>query len=492
MGPFMLALALAKSPTAAKAPPLGCVPTCKDQALCQTLTQIFRRKPLKDAQISFVAQALDSDTPLASCNPSQPLNPASNAKLWTTAAALTKLGTAHRYPTRIYYHLSKVKDGVLHGDLYIRTDLDPSLVTGQIFEMAQTLYARGLRAIKGKITFDLEPKRRSALPPAFDQKEELVSYRTAIGAPSINYNTFVVWVTPGPKKGAPASIAVVPPIQDLSIDNNSSTTRGSSNRARVNLVKGKGKTFRVQVDGNVGIRASERSTRLPRYDPTQYTAEVFTQSLNAAQIKTSSSDYRIAKVPDSASLVLRHDSRPLGALIGSVNKFSNNFMAEQILWSLGSPTSSPKDALQELKGFAQKIGTPMKGLRFGNASGLYDSNRMSADQIVHLLKYAARNFQIAPDYLSSLAVMGKDGTTRRRLHNSPASGWVRVKTGTLDGVSALSGYISAPGKSPIVFSILINGFKNWEIGRARQRQDDVVLALYDLLADPVDKPAQRR
>lgn len=490
----LLALALAKEPTATEATQApevqGCELTCSDPEICARLETFLRKKPLPEAQISFVAQRLHERKPLAACNAQLPLNPASNAKLWTTAAAITKLGAAHRYATRLYYRTDRVKDGVLQGDLYIKTQLDPSLVTGHVFEMAQTLFAKGLRSIQGRLVFDLEPKRRKALPPAYDQKDEMVSYRTAIGSPSVNYNTFVVWVMPGTKNGSPAQVAIVPPIPNLRVENLSKTSRGSSNRARVTLVRSKNERTSIRVEGKVGIRSSQRSTRLPRYDPTQYAAEVFTQALTAAGITLKGKKFGLGRVPDRASLAIRHDSRPLGELIRSVNKFSNNFMAEQILWSLGGASSSPKDAAQELGVYARSIGAPTQGLHFGNGSGLYDANRMSAEQIVHLLRSVARDFRVAPDYLASLAIMGEDGTTRRRLHTGPAKGWIRAKTGTLDSVSALSGYIGAPGKEPIVFSILINGFKRWEIGQARLRQDQIALELQQILASvPSPQPA---
>lgn len=461
-----------------------CKLACENPQLCEKLQAILDKSPLPHARLSFLAQRVGQAKPLAQCAPDLPLNPASNTKLWTTAAALTRLGPHYRYPTRLYYHTDKIKDGVLKGDLYVQSDLDPALVTGEVFEMAQTLYARGLRAIQGRIVFVSTGKHRKAMPPGFGQKDELRSYRTAIGSPSVNYNTFVVWVTPGPKRGAPATVAIVPPTTGLSVDNLSTTTRGSANRAQISLVRGKKKTLSIRVAGKVGERASERSTRLPRYDPTQYANEVFQQALLAAGITISKSPFKLAALPDSASLVLRHDSRPISELIRSVNKFSNNFMAEQILWSMTGPNDPPEAGLSVLMDFAKELKTPAKDLHFGNGSGLYQSNTMSARQLVHLLQKTATDFRVASDFLASLSVMGQDGTTRRRLRNSPAAGWVRAKTGTLDGVSALSGYVSAPGKRAIVFSILINDFKSWEIGHARRRQDEIVVALYELLATP--------
>ena len=91
-----------------------------------------------------------------------------------------------------------------------------------------------------------------------------------------------------------------------------------------------------------------------------------------------------------------------------------------------------------------------------NGSGLYDSNRFSAEQIVTILRAASRDFRISAEFLSSLAVAGTDGTIAHRMGGTLAERYVRAKTGTLATVSCLSGFAGSPGQTPLVFSILMN------------------------------------
>ena len=114
----------------------------------------------------------------------------------------------------------------------------------------------------------------------------------------------------------------------------------------------------------------------------------------------------------------------------------------------------------------------------GNGSGLYDNNAISPRGLTHLLGHVYADFRYRADFLASLAIMGSDGTTRRRLDESAARGYVRVKTGTLDDVSALSGYAGANGRDPFAFAIVFNGLERKHRNQARELQD----AIAELLA----------
>jgi D-alanyl-D-alanine carboxypeptidase/D-alanyl-D-alanine-endopeptidase (penicillin-binding protein 4) len=124
--------------------------------------------------------------------------------------------------------------------------------------------------------------------------------------------------------------------------------------------------------------------------------------------------------------------------------------------------------------YLEGIGTPMAGLELGNGSGLYDTNRISAAQITHVLRHVYWDFRVSSDFIASLSIMGADGTTRRRLADSEASRYVRAKTGTLNEVSCLSGYAGRVGKTPMAFSILMNDLERWQIAEARRIQNDIV------------------
>jgi D-alanyl-D-alanine carboxypeptidase/D-alanyl-D-alanine-endopeptidase (penicillin-binding protein 4) len=138
------------------------------------------------------------------------------------------------------------------------------------------------------------------------------------------------------------------------------------------------------------------------------------------------------------------------------------------------------DALARVRSHLATLGIPAEGLRIGNGSGLYDTNRVTATQMTALLGAAWADFKIGSDFAASLAIMGVDGTTRSRLRENSRRGYVRAKTGTLDGVYCLSGYAGAQGRAPIAFSILFNGVAKADAGMARAAQNRIaeVLALY--------------
>jgi D-alanyl-D-alanine carboxypeptidase/D-alanyl-D-alanine-endopeptidase (penicillin-binding protein 4) len=149
-------------------------------------------------------------------------------------------------------------------------------------------------------------------------------------------------------------------------------------------------------------------------------------------------------------------------------------MAEQILRTLAAGDGATAAAsLEQLRAFTVEIGMPQAGLVLGNGSGLYANNMVSPAALTYRLAHVYADFRIRSDYLASLAIMGSDGTTRSRLSDSPAEGWVRVKTGTLDDVSALSGYAGATGRDPIAFSILFNGLERKHRAKARALQDSI-------------------
>ncbi|MBL4687268.1 MAG: D-alanyl-D-alanine carboxypeptidase/D-alanyl-D-alanine-endopeptidase, partial [Nannocystaceae bacterium] len=184
-------------------------------------------------------------------------------------------------------------------------------------------------------------------------------------------------------------------------------------------------------------------------------------------------------VPRGADLIEAHRSQPLSVLIRSVNKFSNNFMAEQILKTLDdAKPATYAGALKRVRGHVASVGVSPEGLLLGNGSGLYDNNRVAPAHMTTLLASVYADFRIRADFLASLAIMGVDGTTRSRLAETEAAGWIRVKTGTLDGISALSGYVGAKGRKPIVFSIFMNELPPGGTSSARDVQNRIV----DILA----------
>ena len=449
---------------------------------------------LATAQVGVVVVDLASGDTLYRKNADLALNPASNVKLVTTAAALGLLGPAHRYSTRLYHDKDALEGATITGDVYLRGSGDPALVTEDLWAMAADLRARGITKITGGIVVDASRFDRDELPPGFDQKEELAAYRAPSGAASVNFNTFELRVRPAWAADATPMASITPPVPSLVLVNDARTGPGSLDRLSV-AVEVEKKVTKVTLRGSIGVDAGSKSYRYPISDPSRHAGEVLAFVLKQNGIRLGRSKTKLGAVPGDAALVGVHHSEPLSVLIRSVNKHSNNFMAEQILKSLAAPggPATFDGALGRVREHLGEIGVAPDGLRLGNGSGLYDTNRISATQFTKMLAAVYGDPRVSADYLASLAIMGVDGTTRTRLEHSDRRGFIRAKTGTLDGVYCLSGYAGAPNRAPIAFSILFNGLRKADAGSARAAHNRIAELLARHAAGQplvIENPAQ--
>jgi D-alanyl-D-alanine carboxypeptidase/D-alanyl-D-alanine-endopeptidase (penicillin-binding protein 4) len=423
---------------------------------------------LATAQVGVAVVDLASGETLYQRNGDLALNPASNVKLVTTAAALGLLGPAHRYSTRLYHDRDALEGTTITGDVYLRGAGDPALVTEDLWAMAADLRARGITRITGGVIVDASRFDRDELPPGFDQKDELAAYRAPSGATSVNFNTFEVRVRPAATAEGTPHAAISPPVPGLVLVNEARMGTGAADRLSV-AVEVEKKSTKITLRGSIGVDAGSKSYRYPISDPSRYAGEVLAFVLKQNGIRLGRAKAKLGAVPGDASLLGVHHSEPLSVLIRSVNKHSNNFMAEQILKGLAAPGAPATfaGALARVREYLDEVGVAKAGMRLSNGSGLYDTNRISAAQFTAILGAVYGDYRIGADYVASLAIMGVDGTTRTRLEHSDRRGFVRAKTGTLDGVYCLSGYAGAPDRAPIAFSILFNGLRKADAGSAR-------------------------
>ncbi len=454
--------------------------TAADTSLARTLDGILDNSKLKQTELGIAVVDVATGQALYERNADRGLNPASNAKLVTTATALAKLGPEYRYATHFYAAEDTWSDDQIRGDLYIRGTGDPTLVTEDLYRVARDLYARGLRRITGSVVVDASFFDADGLPPGFDQKAEFASYRAPGGATSINFNTHVVYVRPGVRAGAPARASVEPPVPCIVIDNAVTTSAGRKAPVRAESEVRGGK-LHIHFSGTIGEDAGVQSYRYPIHDPSQYAGETLAIALRHAGIKVDSSAVKKGVIPKRVQVLATHRSPSLGTLIRGVNKHSNNFMAEQVLKSLAPEPATADAALQVVRTHLAELGIASEGLRVGNGSGLYDTNRVTATQLAGLLRAAYRDPRYASDFVASLPIAGADGTLRRRLRDDHTKRRVRAKTGTLNGVSALSGYAFLADGRVLAFSILMNGFPKWQIGIARRTQNELVEGLFAAL-----------
>ena len=482
----MAALLFGGHPRAERSPaPVAAVqtpsaqPSTSRSALAAELERLLDRRFLKDAKISIHVRDLATGTTVFDRDGSAALNPASNVKLVTTAAALSILGPSHRYETAV--KAAPPVDGTIRGDIFLVGGGDPSLLTGDLYELASRLRAQGVRAVTGGVVVDSSLFGADLSPPGYEQKQEFAAYRAPIGATSVNFNTMELRVLPG-EVSAPVRSSVRPPVPSITLDNHAVTTDGSKRRIRVKPTTPTDTAVGLRIEGSMGHRARMALYRYPVPSPAHYSGEVFALTLAQVGISLGSSAVKLDAAPESLKTLAVHQSDPLGMLIRAVNKLSSNFMAELIMHGLDRNTPvAPQGGLDRVRDWASEIPLLQGDSWIGNGSGLYNNNRISAKQLTRLLQHVHDDFRIYGDLLASLAIMGTDGTTRRRLDQTPHAGWVRAKTGTLDHISALSGYAAVEGRPPLAFSVLFNDLPLGSAAYARKTQDELVGAIHGWL-----------
>ncbi|MCA9688142.1 MAG: D-alanyl-D-alanine carboxypeptidase/D-alanyl-D-alanine-endopeptidase [Myxococcales bacterium] len=433
---------------------------------------------LSGSKVGVVVLDLESGARLYERNPKVPLNPASNIKVVTTVAALGLLGPEARFGTEVYAAKDAVRGDAVQGDLYLIGGGDPGLVTEDLYNLAGDLRDQGIRKITGRVIVDSGYFDGDGLPPGFDQKDEFARYRTPASAASVNFNTFVVKMRPAAQVGGAATHTVVPPVPMIKATTDVKTVAGRSDKVEV-AHEVKDGALHLTFTGTIGVDHGTSSYRYPISDAARYTGELLALVLEQQGIKLAKHDVKLGAKPRGAEQLAIVRSAPLSVLIRSVNKLSNNYMAEQILRLVdtadedGLPASYA-GALAKVRAYLEGASVDLTGFTMTNGSGLYDTNRITAEQLTRVLALAHDDFRVAADFLASLPIAGAEGTLRRRMDEGAAARWVRAKTGTLDGVSSLSGYAGAPGRRrPIAFTILVNGFDSWKIGKVRRLQDAI-------------------
>lgn len=412
---------------------------------------------------------------LYSKNADAGMNPASNMKLITGAALLDVLGPNYRFKTHL--RALKVDGDTIPGDLYVQGQGEASLFYADILGWAGQLRQQGIQHIKGDLVIDDLYFDGGYIPPGYDQKSTDASYRSAIGAFSINFNAVTLLITPG-ANGEPVHVRLDPPNAHVEIVNNTQTIPGRASRVQAHA-KGDAERTIITLSGKLGEAANPISVRKRIDHPPLFAGSAFRNALETVGIQVTGK-VRTGATPKGARTLYTHDSQPVSNLVATMNKSSNNFMAEQLLLALGSNAATPatwEASLAQTSAFLQRAGFGKGSFSLLNGSGLYDGNKVSARQFVQLLRFM-RDHRYAPEFISSLSIAGVDGTLLGRLNDTPLAGNLRAKTGTLDHVTALSGYLYTRSGRLIAYSILFNDTAKLS-GYYRPHQDAIVKALYE-------------
>lgn len=413
--------------------------------------QALRQAKIPETAVGIYVKEVSGKQPVLAVNSDTAMNPASVMKLVTTYAGLELLGPAYSWRTEIYA-LGKVEEGVLRGDLAIKGYGDPNLNLENFWLLVRQIRQIGLKEITGDLLLDNSYYNVPVGDPGTFDGNRYKTYNIFPEALLVNYRTSALHLMPQAENNT-VRVVVDPASELLDLQNNLKLTRGNcgdwSNQLQVEVREQQEENGRTTVilNGNYPTQCGQNTYHLSMHESSAYVHDLF-KKLWSQQGGSFNGSVRNGIVPTGIAPLSVYHSPPLAQIIRGINKFSNNVAARQLYLALGEtmmPSNghafvSLEQSDQAIRQWllAKHLSSPE--LIMENGSGLSRNERISASQMGELLVAAFRS-QVMPEFISSLPIAGVDGTMRSRFRGTLIAGKAHMKTGTLNEVTAIAGYL---------------------------------------------------
>jgi len=405
---------------------------------------------IPETAIGVYVHEIGSSQPALTINADSSMNPASVMKLLTTYAGLELLGPAYTWQTILYAN-GKITDDVLYGDLIIKGYGDPKLDLENFWLLIHRLRQTGLREIKGNLILDHSHYDIPREDPGEFDGQPYRTYNVPPEALLINYRASTFHLFPQPEKNS-VRVAIDPVPESLRVQNNLKLTQDKcgawQNHLTIRAIADKDNknNFTVVLNGNFSQYCGKQSYMLSLQDSADYTGDLFRQ-LWTQQGGIFYGNAVLGQAPQYLLPLKIHQSPPLAEIVRGINKFSNNIAARQLYLALGTGNSSidnsPATLAKSDTAIRQWLASKQMNfteLVIENGSGLSRRERISARHMGKLL-LAAFNSPVMPEFIASLPIAAVDGTLRNRFADTPVKGLAHMKTGALNNVRALAGYL---------------------------------------------------
>lgn len=409
-------------------------------------------------------------------NAGKSMVPASLTKIVTGGAILTKIPLNKKFVTELWSK-APVEGTALKGALCLKGGGDPSFVSEKMWYLVNEFVRTGVKTVEGDLIIDATRFDSEA----FDAGRESVrvdrAYDAPISALSFNWNSVNVFIRPGDAINAPAKVFLDPISDYLELENRTKTVEKSGVKSievsRVRL----GLKDKIIISGSISKNATEAVVYKSISNPTLWSASHFKEFLAERGI-TVKGVVKEGECEADSKVLAFVNSKNLNEITSDMLKFSNNFVAEMLVKNLAAENvtknASMKDGIEAIKTYLDKLGLSRNDYVLENVSGLTRGNRFTPKQLALVLSSIKNDFLIFPEFLSGLPIAGIDGTMKNRLKGE--LNLVRAKTGYLDGVVGLGGYIGRKDKGPLVFVFLFNGGFDQGLA-ARPLFDDLISEL---------------
>lgn len=415
-----------------------------------------------DAGIQIVE--LESGRVVAERNPHMPLAPASNMKLFTTAAAIDLLKPSFEVTTGVYARGEVDASGTLKGDLKVVGRGDPTIggrfhdgsATAVLQDWASDLKRSGIKTIAGDLIFEYGYFDTDYIHPTWPRDQLVNWYEAPVSAFSMQEGCVQVRVLPS-RNGKPCVVQLEPPTSYVQVENNCRTGRGLPYITRHNG------TNTVIVRGGVPARSGATEVFVTVENPVQYFASVTNETFQRAGIRINGKIVLVGRDPRSDWRLVSKHSTPLSILVYVTNKKSQNHYAEQLVKMIGAEKrnegSWEAGGAEVKEWLTTKVGVPADEFHPVDGSGMSRNNRATANAFIHMLRYMWKS-PWREEFVSSLPYTGDpDSKFGNRLKRPPYARQVYAKTGYISGVIGLSGYVHAQSGKIYAFSFLFNHYR---------------------------------
>lgn len=439
------------------------------------IDELFSHRCSRGARAGVKIMSLTTNKTLFEKNSSQLFVPASNMKMVTTAAALRKLGPDYHFPTKVF-GTAPVSKKSLKGDMFLKGFGDPFLVTERMWLLVNEIKNLPLDKIEGDLIMDGSYFGGGLKVASWKGYSGPEAYLAPLSALSFNFNTIAVHVSPGKRPGE-APVVVIDPATPYTRLEVSAVTKKRARRGRLIVNRHhQGGQDVVTVSGSIPSNVGRKTYYLNITHPLEYTGAVFKKMLGQAGVVVTGK-VKVGTVPEGALELHEHKSLPFSDILQGLNKYSNNFIAEQIVRTLGARESgapgTTEKGVQLVRDYLKSLGFAENAFSISDGSGLSRQNRLSPDQLIAVLKDVHGDWSVFPEFVSAMAIMGLDGTVEDRMVRNSRAHTIRTKTGTLNHVSSLSGFFQSKDGEAFAFSILMNGLK-CSNGRAHRLQNSIM------------------
>ncbi len=411
------------------------------------------------SSISVVVREAGAARPLFAVDADRAMNPASVMKLITTYAALDLLGRDYRWRTEAYLG-GPLEGGRLSGDLILKGYGDPKITIERWKAFMAELRARGLEQIDGDLVLDRTYFRTGAHDPAAFDHEPLRPYNVGPDALLVNFNAVRFVFAPDAKRGA-VSVRTEPPLPEVVLEGMPALATGECGDWRSMLgaaFTNHAASASAAFTGRYAETCAERDWNLALLDHPHYVAGMFSTYFREAG-GDFSGKLKEGLAPRTTAPFAVLMSPPLHEIVRDINKLSNNVMARQLFLTLASTAHPPPAttglAADVVQRWLNDKRIRMPGLVLENGSGLSRNERATAGGLAQLLATAYAG-PFREDFVDSLAVAAVDGTVERRFRNTAAAGQALLKTGSLEGVRAMAGYVINPAGRRFIVVAIIN------------------------------------